>query len=510
MKRKRKFWKKVYVIYLAALAATVTGCLVYVRTLLSKFENFQPEQYVRTAVQKLAEETTEEGFLKKYALEEPVPGELEENRNILKVYGELLAGEELELSQAAEGQAADELLYVVKKDGRELARVRLRAVSQPVTRLVVFTYREWQVEAVTPVLEKQNYELLVPEDFRVSVNGRELDAAEGTIRGRNGICYTIEGLYLPPELEIVDYAGRSAAYAVKDSEILAEYYDYQLTLPEGLTVQVDGGDHGEEAAGAGLVCHRIRGLTPPEVTLSDRYGNTFLYEGKELPLTYRILTVPEDFEVAVEGQTVSAEAAEIQEHGEYSQFAEYVQGLPRDFVYHIAILKEDAQVSVTDQNGYPAALEAGEEEHTFAAALPALEEVPKEVADQVDVLEVAQSWSLFLSQDYPFSRLERYLIEDSYQHRVAKSYATGVDITFTSAHVLRNPPFTEVSVGNFVWITQDCFSVDISFVKHLQLTSGKLVDDRMNDRFYFVRYDSGEGDAAWKMVGMKEIVSHGE
>ena len=33
------------------------------------------------------------------------------------------------------------------------------------------------------------------------------------------------------------------------------------------------------------------------------------------------------------------------------------------------------------------------------------------------------------------------------------------------------------TVANFTWITGDCFSVDISFVKHMRLRTGKLVDD---------------------------------
>ena len=36
-----------------------------------------------------------------------------------------------------------------------------------------------------------------------------------------------------------------------------------------------------------------------------------------------------------------------------------------------------------------------------------------------------------------------------------------------------------------------------------------MVDDPMNDRFYFVRYDdtdNGLDDPAWKLASMKEIV----
>ena len=86
---------------------------------------------------------------------------------------------------------------------------------------------------------------------------------------------------------------------------------------------------------------------------------------------------------------------------------------------------------------------------------------------------------------------------------MARKYATGIDITFTSSHVLLNPTFTENSVTNFTWLTEDCFSVDISFVKHMKLTrTGELVDDPMNDRFYFVRHEGG-----WKLASLKEVLN---
>ena len=121
---------------------------------------------------------------------------------------------------------------------------------------------------------------------------------------------------------------------------------------------------------------------------------------------------------------------------------------------------------------------------------------------KVDVLDVAQKWSLFMSKDYPIGQLVAYLLPDSYQYKMAVKYASSIDITFTSSHVLNDPAFTEVSVTNFKQITEDCFAVDISFVKHMILRNGLKVDDPMNDRFYFVNRNG------WKLAGMKEIVNH--
>lgn len=141
-----------------------------------------------------------------------------------------------------------------------------------------------------------------------------------------------------------------------------------------------------------------------------------------------------------------------------------------------------------------------------------LDSVPAEVAAEVDVLNAAQQWSLFMSADKPFAELAPYLLYNSYQYKMAKRYSTGIDITFTSDHTLLDPAFTENSVKNFVWLTDNCFSVDISFVKHMYLVKTHAkVDDVMNDRFYFVKYDDTNDNIdnpTWKIASMKEIVNH--
>ena len=116
-----------------------------------------------------------------------------------------------------------------------------------------------------------------------------------------------------------------------------------------------------------------------------------------------------------------------------------------------------------------------------------------------------------MSNDLDFNTLSRYLIEGSYQYDVAYTYNNSVDKTFTSIHTLLDPPFTEESVSNFVMITDNCFSVDISFVKHMYLNSNQAMDDSMNERCYFVRYDSTDDyidNPTWKLVGMKEVVNN--
>ena len=149
----------------------------------------------------------------------------------------------------------------------------------------------------------------------------------------------------------------------------------------------------------------------------------------------------------------------------------------------------------------------------FLTKVEGLDAVPESVSAEVDVLQIAENWSLFMSNDLPFSTVAKDLIPSSYQYEVATKYANGIDITFTSIHTLLDPAFVDEKVTNFVWITDNLFSVDISFVKRMLLSSGTTIEDSMNDRFYFVKYDDTNDysdNPTWKLLSMKEIVGNAE
>ena len=106
-----------------------------------------------------------------------------------------------------------------------------------------------------------------------------------------------------------------------------------------------------------------------------------------------------------------------------------------------------------------------------------------------------------MSNDVSFEKMAQLMVPNSYQYNVAKSYSTSVDRLFFASHSLLSPAFTDTGVRNFSWITEDSFSVEVRFVKHMRLTKGgKQVDDAMNDRFYFVKTNG-----QWLLAGMKEV-----
>ena len=504
-------FKRIYLIYLGLLTALVLAALAYVYFLLREYEAAQPERQVWQAVEELSAQAADGTFWDRYGLPRPSAGIYERDMDLEEEYLALFGDREaLTLVRSEGSPQGDVLTYQVECRGVPLAQVSLRAEGEPVTKLAVFTMRRWAVDGVRPQLEPRSYTLTVPDAFAVSLNGRPLTGETG----ENGeTAYAVSGLYLPPDFSITDGTGTQARYTIRDGEVRAEYFHYTLTLPSALTVQVNGAPWPGQAQGEDRVRYEIALLEEPEVTITDGYGGSVDYRGGDaLPLTSCTITASEGYTVLVDGQEVPPEAVASMDNPDYQAFADYVEDLPALRVYSVAVLREGAEITVTDERGEPVPLEAGADAYDLTQ--PRGEsQVPPEVSEQVDVLQVAQDWSLFMTNDLPFSRIQDRLIPGSYQYEVALKYATGVDITFTSQHTLASPAFTDSAVTNFTWITDDCFSVDIRFVKHMRLWYGELVDDPMNDRFYFVRYggQAEGGDApTWKLAGMKEILNDGD
>lgn len=509
MKKRLSAFRLAYLIYAGVLIALVIAALSYVGSLLREYERSQPEAHVQQALEQfLADADAGKDLQSIYGVYLPESGaplsQYEAGTDLQQAHLDLLADDELKFA-AQTGTAEDELLYHVEKNGLCLAQVALKANGPTYTKLAVFSMRDWSVVSFTPVLEAKDYTLTVPSSFDVKVNGID---AEGTEKDRLTE-YALSGMYLTPELTITDEHGTPAEYKIKKNKISVEYYDYSLTLPSSLTVTVNGAAASGEDAGSELVQYSITSLTKPTVDISDLFGNTITYEGGELPLTYATVTADERCVIQVAGKAVPDAAVTTTENPEFETFKEFVSNLPGVSTYRIAILQKDAEISATDPNGKAVELEQGKSFYDLTLA-GALETVPEEVSAQVDVLKIAQNWSLFLTRDYSFSQLKKYIVPNSYQYEVAYKYANSIDYTFISSHTLFDPPFVDNLVKNFVWITDDCFSVDISFVKRMNVARVGAVDDPMNDRFYFVKYDStndGVDNPVWLLASMKEIVN---
>ena len=110
--------------------------------------------------------------------------------------------------------------------------------------------------------------------------------------------------------------------------------------------------------------------------------------------------------------------------------------------------------------------------------------------------------------------MKQYLIKGSYLYNVAYKWVTNIDITFTFSHVLKNPPFTDEKVSNFVSYGENLFSCDIYFIKHmedLQDRSDEEIKDVMNSTFYFMNYDETKDEVDnphWVILDITEVLSN--
>lgn len=512
MKQRRVSFKSIYLIYLLLLAALVAAALLYVRSLLKEYEASQPELLAQNAALQLADSAgSPDDFWSLYRLPAVTPGPFEQSADVRETYLSLLRDPDLTVTRQNTALSEDRLLYLVSCHGTPLAEIELKAAGPAVTKLAVLTLREWTVVGVTPIIRPQDYTLTLPNSFRVTVNGVGLTDDYGVSNGTRQTDYTLPGLYLAPELSITDADGSQAEYTLKNNRFSVDFFDYSMTLPTALSVEINGEPLTGTPVEQGLVHYDITTLSQPEVLIRDLFGNTVNYAGgDDFPLTYSVITADRRHSVQVNGSDIPQQAISTRANPEFAQFAEFVPDLPEICVYTIAILQDNAAISVTDAAGAAVPLEPGKPSYDLTDHITRLDAVPDVISAQVDVLQIAQNWSMFMTDDLPFEQLKADLIIGSYQYNVAHSYATGVDIKFTSKHTLADPAFTENSVTHFTWITDDCFSVDISFVKHMRLYYGALVDDPMNDRFYFVRIDdtdNGINDPAWKLASMKEIVN---
>lgn len=120
-----------------------------------------------------------------------------------------------------------------------------------------------------------------------------------------------------------------------------------------------------------------------------------------------------------------------------------------------------------------------------------------------DPLTFAKNWSLFLTADLPGERYGLYtltpnLVEGTALYKRAYSWATNVDITFTSMHTLDKETFTNIKMNGFTVYNENAFSVDIYLEKNMTLVNGEKRVDTLNDTFYYAYIDG-----AYRLITMK-------
>lgn len=236
-----------------------------------------------------------------------------------------------------------------------------------------------------------------------------------------------------------------------------------------------------------------------EVVDIDTYFDNGLY-------SYDI-TVPIDHKVYVNNIELSDD--DISYEGD-------VKGLER-LTKHIEISKSktydvdnliyEPEIKIVNKDGKEVSYETYDNKvvvSTKFKEFDTLEEAKGYIKDDFDILQLAENWSLFLTDDlkgsyHGFHKLTPYLIEDSYMYDMAYNWSHNVDITFVSKHRLKNPVFTNESLKNFIIYNDNAFSCEVYLEKNM-VVLGKDKVISMHDRWYFVYYEDG-----YKLVDMESI-----
>ncbi len=531
MKKKPKFkaksqvFKISYLIYVAILAALIIAALIYVNSVLDDYEAELPQRDLESVIETMKKEAKNGKLWKKDGAPNMVAGEFEQSTDpkkdfIKKLNGDIKFSNQMPINET-------DCMYGVLHDDIMIAEVILRKVGEPRQELMIIPIQKYDLVSYRPV--SHTYTIEIPSNVTlnseifIKVNGIELTEEHGQEKPTGETVFTLENLYSVPKIEIKDANGNVADYKLPDSKDGKIEFDntfYTLTIPTSLTVNVDGKKLDGETTDDGRMLYNIRLAKKAKVEITDLFGNTVEYTGTtSVPVLCYTFKTGDKCTVTVDGKPVPEGTVKLSEVAEYANFAEYAPGLPKISEYSLVILMEDPDentpvVEIKDGEGNVVEYDKTIRNHDFTKTTLGkyMGDVPAEVASEVNVLKVLEDWSFFMSCDLNFYGLSKHLITSSHLYNVAWKYNNSIDRTFISVHGLHNPPFLEESVTNFVWLTDDCFSVDIHFIKRM-IVSGKYLDDEMNERCYFVKYDATKDNIdnpTWKLVGMKEIVDNAE
>ena len=517
--KKSKVFKITYIAYVVILAVLVSMALLYVNNVLETYENEHPQRHLENALSLLESEAESGELWTKNDVPSMESGIFESGVDQKKEFLKKLKGN-IKLS-AQKWINENECTYRVISNGNEIAEIKLRKNGDIIQKLAIISIQKYELVSYIPLTHTYTLELpedvIVNSDIFVEVNGVNLTEEHG-IEGEDGkTVFKLENLYSVPNITITDQKNNRADIKMPNGDGKIEFDNsfYTLTLPSSLFVDINGERQTGETLEDGRINYRIRLVTKADVTISDVFGNTETYVGKStIPLTYYKFMTGDFCTVTVDGQNVPESCIEYSENDEYSTFADLVDGLPRLPVYEIVVLKNNADIKITDRDGNPVEYdkEVKIQDIRSISSGKVYDTVPEEVAKEVNVLKVLEDWSLYMTCDLNFNNISKYLIKNSYQYNVAYKYSYSIDRTFTSNHSLGNPPFEQESVSNFRWLTDNCFEVDIRFVKHM-IVLGRRTDDEMNEKCYFVKYDDtkdNKDNPTWKLVAMKEIVNNAD
>lgn len=511
---------KAYLIFVAVCIVLAAAFLIYVHSVIMEYDRAQPERVVQEYIGHLSD-IAENGTLKSELRFEELCGSRYEN-NDAALYAQ-------EYSEKVRSGLTYE--YIASKSSELSKTYSIRSQDEPVgtltingensrTSLFFFSMADWSIKEYVPIIADTIYDLRVyrPAGTDVYINGTQ--PSDEDLDSTSEIpAYNVLGLLHEPTIEYRDMDGESLMYTVQDNTVKPILYDTRMSFPEGIAVEVNGVSVTGTPTGNGELAYDIRSMEEPVVSLSDAMGLKYSYLGEfEADIYTYAVSVPEEYTVTMNGR--NADDICIVQHITHDDAAVLLEkagvSLQATKSYTLPLLSEVMTVCVTDADGVQTTYEMTE--HTLIIdAEKGSDEIPEDIASQLDVLEIAKMWSKFMTDDlegdsHGLEEMRRYFIKDSDYYRYAAEWALGPDIKFTSPHTLDS--FTNERVSNFIQYSDTCFSCEVYFEKNMSL----IFEDRFagfridvfHSKMYFLYTDdtpdNGEDDPHWAIAVMHDVI----
>ena len=207
-------------------------------------------------------------------------------------------------------------------------------------------------------------------------------------------------------------------------------------------------------------------------------------------------SVPEGYSPIIDGLHVSEEymTGNVEEIPEFAYVSNYVD-MPSYVEYKVDNVINGATIKVLNAAGeeVPIEINGTKVRASYSAASNTLSDERRNEA-----LSMVQTYEDFNTSDlsgpnHGLATVQAFFIKDSDYWNMAKQWATGVDITFTSAHTFDDPKYTNVVVDNYCEYSDICYSLHIAFSKNMILTRTKeKISNDYDSTVFFVYYDDSD------------------
>jgi len=228
-----------------------------------------------------------------------------------------------------------------------------------------------------------------------------------------------------------------------------------------------------------------------------------------IDVTNMTFKVPEGYYPVIDGKVVpeTYQTGVKEINPEFAYVSNYVD-MPESVEYKVDNVLVGSEIKITNTSGeeipYTTAGNLITASYTSSSAQMSEER-------KNEALLMVQTYEDFNTDDlsganHGLATVQSFLIKDSDYWNMAKQWAGGVDITFTSAHVFDNPKYTNVVVDNYAEYSDKCYSVHIAFSKNMILTRTKeKISNDFDSTVFFVYYDDtddGVDNPHWCIADM--------